>query len=306
MPLLSKKTVLAAKQESVAGTPESLSGTDAIYAKNVKITPEFEVIGREDDGSLGKRTAVIGGQKAKVSFEVELKGSGNGTVSPKWASVFLPACGMVEANGTWSTTSNVTNMKPCTIAAYQDGRVEKLGGVCLNAAFEMESGKVGMVKFEGEGLWVPVADATLLTPEADTVKPPRITGANITLGGATAPISKLSIDLGNKVVCREDETSSVGYTYAIIVDRDVKGKIDPEATLVATSDSYGTFRSGTEMSFSFAVGATAGNTITIAGPKAQYKAISDGERNQIITHDLELQFNKSAAAGNDELTIAFS
>ena len=44
----------------------------------------------------------------------------------------------------------------------------------------------------------------------------------------------------------------------------------------------------------------------VAAPKAQYMNTQESDRNGIQTDEIDLQLNRSAAAGDDECTFTFS
>lgn len=303
MPLLGKKRVLAVKQETVVGTAIALTNTDALWAMDAKIDLEIEFNQRPNDATLGQRSGVIGGKKGKANFKLEVKGSGAAGTSAAWALALLPACGMKETSGTWAPSSTVSDQKTVTIGLYEDGVVKSICGAVGTVNFEGEAGKPMTASFEFEGIWVDPTDQALLTPEADTIKPPAFKGATLTYASVAAPVSKFSVQLGNKHQVREDITAATGYCYAVITEREVTGKLDPEATLTATHNVFADLVNATEQTLSCAVGSTAGNIVTFAGPKVQLKSVGEGNRNDLITNELDMQFNIST--GNDELTIAF-
>src|SRR4051812_44724598 len=102
MPLLKRKTILAAKQETTMGTAVSLAAADAAFnVMDAQITHDIPPGERWGQGSLSKLASVPGARQGKVTFYVELGGSGtSGTPTPAWATTLLPACG-------WTVTSNV-------------------------------------------------------------------------------------------------------------------------------------------------------------------------------------------------------
>jgi hypothetical protein len=303
MPLLSSRRVLAAKIETAAGTAIATTTTDAFFAMDVKITPEIMYTERPDDATLGQRTGIVGAKKGKCTFKIELKGSGTAGTSPTWAEALLPACGLKETTGAWKPSSNTSDWKTVTIVVYEDGVKKSICGAMGTFKGEGDNGKPVYLNFEFEGVWVAPVDGALVVPEADTVKPQPFIGSTFTLGAAIAPVAKFSFDLGNKIYVREDITNANGYLYAVITERAVSGKIDPEATLIATRNYFNEFISETEAALSLA---TSGTTpITIAAPKAQYKAMNEGDRTGIVTNEIEFVCNKSAAAGDDEFSITF-
>ena len=56
----------------------------------------------------------------------------------------------------------------------------------------------------------------------------------------------------------------------------------------------------------YTVGSGAGNVFTFSAPAVQYVNIQDAEREGILTRPIDLMFNRSVDAGEDELSLAFT
>lgn len=97
MPLLSQKVVVLAKiesQENVDAAP--VASEDAILVSNVSPTVETQELERNTyRKSLSKQASVIGRKTAQITFDKELKGSGDITKAPEIGKL-LRACGMAE------------------------------------------------------------------------------------------------------------------------------------------------------------------------------------------------------------------
>jgi hypothetical protein len=91
----------------------------------------------------------------------------------------------------------------------------------------------------------------------------------------------------------------------MITDRNVVGSIDPESTLVSEANPYGDWLSHTERALAFDL-ENATDKFAINAPKFQITNVQEADRNGIVTDTISFQCNRSAAAGNDELTIVFS
>jgi hypothetical protein len=309
MPLLKRRTILAAKQETTMGTAVSLAAADAGFnVMNISVDFDIPSSDRQAQGSMSRITSVPGARTGKVSFEIELSGSGSsGTPTPTWATTFLPACGWAVTTNVFSPVSDVASMKTLTIGVYHDGLLKQIKGAMGTFTLSAEAGKQATIKFEFTGCYGGVSDVALIAPTYPTVIPPRWATSTVTIGSySPAPCSKLSIGANTTVHLREDPTDVTGYRAALVTDRYVKGSIDPETPLVATKDLWGDWLAGTEAAFSCSFGATAGNIVTLGAPKTQYTGINSGDRDGVLTEDVSFQCNKSANAGNDEFTITFS
>ena len=307
MSLLKKIRVLAAKIETTAGTEIAVDATDADYnvfdAMMQRNTERFE---RQGQGGFGRISSAYGAEVGTCTFKVELTGSGTPNTAPQWALALLPACGLAHSGGTFSPTSEPpgSNAKTVTLALYENGLLKKMRGCAGNCEITFDSGKPIMFDFTFQGAWVSVTDAPILAPTYPTAKPIKASGSTFTIASYTPKYSTMKINLGNVIVPRPSAAVSGGIHSFMISDRRVTGTIDPEGALVATVDNYGKWIAGTEEAFSFA--ATDGtDTVTFAGPKCERINIQEGEREGLLVDNIEFQFNKSAAAGNDEFTIDF-
>ena len=109
---------------------------------------------------------------------------------------------------------------------------------------------------------------------------------------------------------RECPTNVGGYISGIITDRKPKITVDPEATLVATQDRWGEWLSQTEYLLELDVAGPAGGSsdavLTFDAPKAQIMNLQEGDRNKLVTDQLEFSCNKNGATHDEELSITFT
>jgi len=308
MPLLKRRRILAGKIETTIGTAETLTATEAaMNIRDVEVQSEIESIERPGQSAFSPLCSSRAGDTGRVTFTTDLTGDG-AAGTPLWASTFLPACGFVVATGTFSPNSAAPGSatKTCTIGVYQDGLFKRLKGCQGTAVINLPAGRPASIDFDFMGVWDAPTDVALLTPTYPTVKPLRFVSSTLTLGGSGfTPLSSITIDLGNDIAMREDATTASGYISALIGGRRITGSMNPEATLVGTEDYYGDWIALTEQALSLTL--TDGtDTVTIAAPKLQFTNVQEGERDNLQTDDIEFQCNRSAAAGDDELTIDFS
>ncbi len=314
-PLLTRRRVLAAKIEDDPGTAESLSASDAAF--NVFesiIQPEREFEERVGQGVMSPLPGTLGSKGGTVTFRVELAGSGSvGSPTPAWASTFLPAVGLVATDNVFSPESlhpesPSAKTKTLTIGVYEDGKLKVLRGCMGTAVITMTSGKPVMIEFTFTGIWVDPADETILAPTYPTVIPPRFVSAGMTIASWSPKVAELTIDLGNEVALREDANDPSGYCTAMIGSRRTIGTLNPESSLVAADDPTADWDAGTEQALAIQLGGSSanGNTAAVAAPKLQLTNVQEGDRVGAITDELEFQLNRSAAAGDDEMSITFA
>lgn len=302
MALLHRKRVLGAKIESVPGTPESLTATNGSFdVFDVTVEPDVPMTELLAQNSLSRLPSVPGARSGKVNFSLYVTG---GATAPSWATTFLPSCGFVQATNTFSLTSVSANYKTLTMGVYVDGVFYSLAGAMGTVGFEGENGKPLKANFSYTGVWQPVSDAANISPTYPGVVAPRLASASLSLGTYSPSVAKLTLDLNNEIHLLESINTISGYSYAVVVNRNVTGTLDAEAVRVGTSDVWGQWLSGTEQAMSFSLGTT-GNQVSFAMPKSQYTALKEGNRGDISTTDTTYQANRSAA-DDDELTITFA
>jgi hypothetical protein len=305
MPLLLNKTQLAVKLETVEGTAEDPGAGDALRVINPKFDPQVEIHERKIVSSdLSQYKSLSGRRSAKLSFEVELKGSGSPGVAPEWGEL-MRACGFDEdivpsTSITYSPGS--TGIPSVSLALYMDGLLTKLWGARGSVKLSLSAGQPGMLGFEFTGADFSVVDAAMLSGVSyDNTEPERFLEANFAVDGYSAVIEKLELDIANTLQLRSDVNQPSGYISALITGRRPVGSLDPELTLVADYDWYAKWRSGAEGSLSTTLGATAGNIITITAPKCRYTKLGLGERTKSRILDADFELNRNA--GDDELSI---
>lgn len=311
MPLLRKRTLLAAKVEAAVGTPETLAAANAsfvVYDVEAKIDTEY--IARPSQGTASKNPGVIGARGGSISFKIELTGAA------ALADIFFPSCGLADAatpTGTYALKTAAPGtaaggLRTLTIGAYIDGRVKKFAGCMGNMKIIGEVGKPLVAEFEYKGVYVATTDEAIPTDTVPALIGPRVANGTFTLGGASPVLGSFEIDLKNEITLREDITAGggeSGYLSAIITDRDPVATFQQESALVATRDDYGIYLAGTTQALVVVVGSDAGNILTLSAPAAQISEINDEDKDGVLADALQLSFCRSAA-DDDEFTIAIS
>lgn len=313
-PLLRRKSVLAAKVEAGVGTAESLSASEAAFnVFDASIEPMIDYVAREGQGAtLSPITGTRGPTGGRAKFSVELTG---GASAPAWASTFLPACGLYLNSLTLTPESKPpeasgANTKTLTIALYIDGVKKAICGAMGNAVFRFTSGQRIMVDFDFTGKWIAPSNVAVLAPTFPTAAPLRFVSSAVLVGSFSPKIESMEIDLGNTVVLREDSGDATGYHSAVITGRAAKGRMNPELTLTGNHSSsvwdvYADWIARTQRQLSLESGTT-GNKVAFTCPKMEITNVTPGERNGLAIEDIEFQLNRSADAGEDEISIVMS
>src|SRR3990167_6675366 len=273
MALLSQKSVLLAKIESTYATdPTPTTSADAISVYDVELEIKREPQERRPiDVTLSPLTPVMGSGEAKVSFEVDLKGSGTAGTAPDWL-VLHKACGFANTNVPATSDTLKPDDTPTdsvTIWVYKDGLLYKLVGCRGDVKHVFEAGKLVKMKYELMGRFDIPTDVVL--PSAvtlDSTKPVPALATVFTFGSYAAIIDKLELGLGNDTVKNEDMNQTYGVYSFEIVGRKPTGKMTVNAVLRATSnaDFWSYMNVGTTKALSIVIGTAAGKIAPITPP----------------------------------------
>jgi len=310
MSLLLEQRILAAKIETTPGTVEAVAAADAtfnIYADGPIIECDTGFTERDGQSSFSPLPGVPQGRRGRARFSTDLVGAAS-AVSPAWALTFLPGCGMVATGTSWGFVTGSSTAKNLTLVEYLDGTTRTIFGAVGTWTIDLTAGQAGRINFEFIGVYGTDADAALITPTYETTKPPRWGNTSgCTFNSQSLTLNTLNIVAGNEMKLREDANLTAGFKTGIITNRRVTWTADPETVAVATIDWMAAFHNSTEASFTTVVGTASNNVITITMPKAQITSPPNrGNRDGLLTTTLSGQANRSAAAGDDNLTLAFS
>lgn len=320
MPRYIRNTAILAKVETTPGTDAVPTGAnDAVLVSNMSITPlDANNVNRDlVRGYFGGSEQLVATASVKVSFTVELAGSGAAATAPQWGDLLL-GCAMAE--GLLSTPNRVeytpisTALKSLTIYYFDDGVLHKLlyaMGTCkLNAQIgERPTLQFDFVGIDG-GISAVSNPATTLSAWKT---PPTMAKANvvdITLGatyatgaltgGTVYPSTGLSLDLGNAVAY----VPLLSTERVDISNREVTGSVQLDLTAAQEVTFMGTVKANTTQSLALTIGTSAGNKIIIHAPAVQLINPSKQEVNgsRLIGYDLRL-VPSPGGSGNDELRI---
>jgi hypothetical protein len=306
MPILKKLRVFAAKIETTPGTAVALTNTEGAYnAYDVEIDAEIDVQMRESGGSFGRQTGVPGPYPGSLSFKTDLAWSGTGL--PAWASTLLPACGYVESSQVFTPRSEApgTNVKTVTLGVY-DGRKKFLAGAAGNFKMKFPNASLCTIEWEFQGVWQEPIDATILTPTHPDDTAARFGEATLTYNSVAQCVSNVEFDAGNEITRLQCPSTASGYKYAVIKDRMPKLTLDPEAQLVATEDRFGDWIAANEYAFSLVATGASDSTFTLGAPKAQITSSKEGDREDVLTDDMELFCAKNGTTKDEEVSLTFT
>ena len=315
--MLTRRRVIAAKVESVEGTMEVITVTEAgILAIDPKFDIDFKSYERNNIkmNTLSNLVPLMGQRSVKVSFKAELKGAGvaySASIKPA-LSPYLRACGMTEVIDTTASAEKATytpastGIPALTIWVYEDGMIKKARG-CRGTV--KISGKVGepiFAEFSFDGVFDSVVDGAMISPTFEATVPPILMGTTLSLDAVTTMVAEsFGIDLGNSLQMRGSMSAADGYLSCLLTDRKPTFNIDPEMTLVAAYDFIGKWKLATAVALSIGPVGPAGvyNKFTLSAPKCVYGKVGSGDRSGIQVADISGSLAMNT--GDDEFQLQF-
>jgi len=277
MPMLRRKSQVAAKLESVEGTAETIAGADVFKAFGPDWTPNIDPHKRNPvKANMSKEPSVMGKRSATMSFMTELVGSAAG--SAIHFAPALKACGVAETlvastSATYKPAS--ASVPSATLALFRDGGRKLLWGARGNFKLAGVVGAPAQFNFDMTAADFSVIDTALLTTGVnlnDTL-PPVFQNATVSIDGFGLTIQRFELNAGNVVGLRKSAAASSGHLSAFKKDREPTITITVENELVGTEDFLGNWRAGALMAFSAAFGSVAGNTMAVTAPALQYQSV---------------------------------
>lgn len=301
---------LRVKVEATEGSDPTPADSDAIAVEDISITPEVEMHPRNRHGVSASGWTQVAGKRAwRITCRVPFKGSGTKDTAPEWG-VLLKACGMKETVSAGVSvaytplTVEATNQS-VTIQVLEAGLSKVATGCRGNCRWVLTAGGISYMEFDMLGAYVAPTDVSLGTPTYHTTVPPALLSSSWSVHadadqyvGGTA-----EINLNNAYVLREDVNTASGYKSCRITNRGVTYSYTPEQELVASFDWWAKAVASTEAAITFNIGGTTGNQFAFSMPKAQFEAPPIGDRDGITVLEVSGFANRSAAAGEDELSI---
>jgi hypothetical protein len=213
----------------------------------------------------------------------------------------------VNSSGTVTprTETPGANVKTLTLGKYINGVYERLAGCMGTAKIMFETGRPTFIDWTFEGKWVTATDTAMITPTYPTVHPIVYRGATTTWNSVALCLSRMTLDLGNKVYLQECASDATGYSFAVVTDREPTITADPDSKLLATQDRYAALHASTGGAFSLELAGFATNaTIEFLAPNAQLMSVKRGDREGISIDNLVLACNEHTTA-DQELQIIF-
>jgi hypothetical protein len=309
MPLLKRIRTLAAKVEATPGTAESLTASEGVFnAYDVMLQPSISLEDREGSGSFNYLTAIPQGQSATLTFKTDLAWDGTAT-EPTIFSVLMPGCGWTETTNVWKPRSEApgTNVKTLTMGVYINGVLKTIKGSVGSWVMTLPTGRMITIEWTFTGVYVEPTDTAIIAPSYPTDSPLRFASATAcTFNSVAMKVEQITIDAGNEVVMLEDATQASGFLHGIITNRRPTITANPESVLVATQNRHNIWTTSTAYALQITLDGPSTSTLGITAPKAQIINIQEGDRNRIVTDEIEFLCTKNGSTQNEELYFTFT
>lgn len=173
-----------------------------------------------------------------------------------------------------------------TFYLYIDGLLYKVVGARGTFELSLDSGGIGRLKFNFQGMYLSKTDASIVTPTYDSSRPPVFKNGVFKINRLASAINSLSLSNGNTLTNPDNPNSLEGFDPAIITARKITGNMDPAETLVATRDIMADFRAGTNRIIHARYGASTGNKVGITLPANIYTGQNPSNRDRLSTVDV--------------------
>jgi hypothetical protein len=284
MSLIWRRKVLLAKLEATYGSDAAPAGSDAILATDVRLSPmQGQDLDRNLDTPHGGPTGTIPVDlHRKITFKVELAGSGTAGTAPRWGRL-LRACGCAET--VTAATSVVYNRvysghESVTLHLNIDGTLYAMVGVRGTASFDISASGIPYIEFDMTALYVAPADSAIPTPSFTGIPDPLaasdVNTPDFTIDGTALVMRSFKLSLANRVEAQfligAEEIFLDGHENAI--------ETRVRAVPLATFDPFAMAAAQAKVAVALTHGATAGNIVALAVPRAQMQrpeGLEDGQ-----------------------------
>lgn len=308
-PKIWDKKLLLAKVEATYGTDAAPGAADAILATKVKLSPmEGQDVSRElETPYLGAQPTVAVDLHAKLTFSVELVGSGTAGTAPGW-SALIRACGIAETitPGT-SVVYNPVSSGHESVSLYLavDGTRYVLKGTRGDAKIMVGASGIPMIEFTFTGLFALPTETANIVPDYSRFQKPQVAStANtpvFTMSGTAFVMRSFDLALGNEVTPR----FLIGSERILITERAEQIETTIEAVPLTVFDPFDAAIQQADTPIVLTHGTVAGRIVQLDVPKGQMQRPSGLEEKDGIV-EWPLRLVPQATAGDDQWTLTLT
>lgn len=311
MPIKWKSKTLLAKIETTYGTDAAPTGAaNAVLALNVTFSPMEgqDVVRNTERPTLSADPTVPAALYAKLSFEVDLVGSGTLGTAPAWGPL-LRACAaaqVITAGTKVEYTPVSSNHESVSIYFQIDTTRHILLGSKGTAQITVNAQGLPVIKFDFTGLFatpteqgVPTADFSTWQAAAIASK---VNTPTFTIGGVGFVLRNFAFDVGNAVEPR----MLIGSESILITDKNESLDASVEAVPVTTYNPYTVAQAQTLQAIQLIHGTVAAKRVKLDIPSAQQARLSSLDTGNQNIVEWPLKFTPLPIAGDDQWKITLA
>lgn len=307
------KTVLC-KVETIYGVDSNpTAAANALLLTDVNLLPmEGQDVSRNLElPYMGAQSTIPVDLHQKLSFKIEVKGSGNQTPgTPPAFGPILRACSMAEVivAGTSVTYNKITaNPESVTFYVNISGTLYKMLGARGTATYAMAPSGIVYLECEMTGLWVMPEDQVKPTPSiiSQLTHMPQVASPEyvptLSIGDWEPKARTFSLNMGNTVSLN----SLINHQEVIIENQEELISMDVRAVPLGEYNPYVAAKTGVLQDIELVHGVGAGRITTLTVPMAQQQRASGiGQQTGIV--EWPLRFSPLPNLGGDQFTLAFT
>lgn len=316
MPILESRAVTLIKQEVSYGVDPTPAAGDAVITGPVS----FEVVTADKERAVvlpypGKLADIPIGEGIKLSFSMEVYGSGTPTTPPKHGPL-LRSAGFTQTIGAQVDydENGEADVDSVTVYWYNDGLLYKaLGCIVSSIKGNLPANEIGMLDFELIGLFGGIAgmvtDTAIISPTFGTLQlPPVFRSASLAIDSYAAVVSKLEFTIANTVIKRPSANAASGILrYSVDpMKRQISGSLDPEMVALATYNPWTHWETSVTGALTATLGSAAGNRMIVSSPRVMKSIPKIGARDGNRIYDLAWTAIVTTAAGLDRWKFRFN
>jgi hypothetical protein len=180
---------------------------------------------------------------------------------------------------------------------YVDGLLRKLVGARATGSLQMDAAGIPVFSLTLTGTFAGETDASIPAgaQPSGIAAPLFVQGAlpspAFVMNRSAVGIAAFSLDLGNGLTSPADPNTVNGFGGGILVSRDTRLSVNPQAQLVATRDVVAQLQQGTNFPVAARAGSAAGNRLSILAPSAQIIEAPDADDGGILRRSMQLKLN---------------
>lgn len=273
-------------------------------------------VGAISGGPMLRNATLTGGTSTATGRLVKDTVTGEGFLSYMPISGTFASGEVITASGGGTATSSAVptvfgaSAQPVSVfndfitaELQNDGFAWSIRDAFSNMAFDVEASKQGKFKFTPLGAKSVFGTKAMTTGITFNVgQPPILQNATLTIGSFSPVFNKVSFDMKNKVVLRQDGNApgNTGIQGARITMREPTIKINLEFGLQVDKDWYANYDSSLKEAIKFQIGTAVGSRFFFFAPSAEIMTAPLGDTEGIRSIDVDFLLTPATTLQNGD------